>query len=48
VKKNVVLFTSSQHLVSRAKVKTIPYYQELRMGYLLPVRNRNRKAGGQK
>lgn len=41
-----VLSTSSQDSTSGAQVKTVTYYQELILCYLIPVRNRNRKARG--
>lgn len=46
VERNVVLPTSSQDSASGAQVKTVTYYQESIIRYLLPVRNRNRKARG--
>lgn len=45
VKRNV-LPTSSQDSALGAQVKTVTYYRELIIGYMLPVRNRNRKARG--
>lgn len=45
VKRNV-LPARSQDSASGAQVKTVTYYQELIIGYLLPVRNRSGKARG--
>lgn len=44
--KENVLPTSSRDSASGAQVKNVTYYQELIIGYILPVRNRNRKARG--